>query len=71
MSQSVLILSSIFIPIFWGLVLLVKPEFKNRKALLLTSGAGLFLAGILGSAVIFGEDREVLLLSFGKHMDIY
>ena len=71
MSQSVLILSAIFIPILWGLVLLVKPEFKSRKALLLASGAGLILVGVLGSTVIFGGEQEVLLLTFGKNMDIF
>ena len=71
MSHSVLILSAIFIPILWGLVLLVKPEFKNRKTLLAVSGAGLVVAGILGSAVIFGGEQEVLLFSLGKNMDIY
>lgn len=71
MGQSVLILSAIFIPILWGLVLLVKPEFKSRKALLMASGVGLVVAGILGSAVIFGGEQEVFLLSFGKNMDIF
>lgn len=71
MSQSVLILSAIFIPILWGLVLLVKPVFKSRNALLLASGAGIALTGILGSAVILGGEQEVFLLTFGKHMDIF
>lgn len=71
MSQSVLILSAIFIPILWGLVLLIKPEFKSRNALLVTSGAGLVVAGALGSAAIFGGAQEVCLLSFGKNMDIF
>ena len=71
MSQSVLILLAIFIPVLWGLVLLVKPEFKNRKALLTATGAGLVVAGILGCAVIFGVEKEVFLFSFGRNLDIY
>ena len=71
MSQSVLILSAIFIPILWGLILLVKPEFKSRKALLLSSGAGLIVAGVLGIAAIFGGEQEVFLLTFGENMDIF
>ncbi|MBR5127673.1 MAG: proton-conducting membrane transporter [Roseburia sp.] len=71
MGQSVLILSAIFIPILWGLVLLIKPEFKNRKSLITASGAGLVLAGILGGAVIFGGEQEILLFSLGKNMDIF
>ena len=71
MSQSVLILLAIFIPVLWGLVLLVKPEFKNRKALLTATGAGLVAAGILGCAVIFGVEKEVFLFSFGRNLDIY
>ena len=71
MGQSVLILLAIFIPVLWGLVLLVKPEFKNRKALLTVSGAGLIIAAVLGCAVIFGGEEEVLLFSFGKNMNIF
>ena len=71
MSQSMLILLAIFIPVLWGLVLLVKPEFKSRKALLLASGAGLVVAGVLGSAVILGGEQEVFLLTFGKNMNIF
>ncbi|MBQ8038582.1 MAG: proton-conducting membrane transporter, partial [Lachnospiraceae bacterium] len=71
MRRKMLILSSIFIPILWGLVLLIKPEFKNRKALLTASGVGLVLAGILGCAVIFGGEQELFLFSLGKNMDIF
>ena len=71
MSQSMLILLAIFIPVLWGLVLLVKPEFKNRKALLTAVGVGLVAAGILGCAVIFGVEKEVFLFSFGRNLDIY
>ena len=71
MSQSVLILSAIFVPVLWGLVLLGKPEFKSRNALLLSSGIGLAVTGVLGAAVILGGEQEVFLLSFGKNMDIF
>ena len=71
MGQSVLILLAIFIPVLWGLVLLVKPEFKNRKTLLTVSGVGLIIAATLGCAVIFGGEQEVLLFSFGKNMNIF
>ena len=71
MGQSVLILLAIFIPVLWGLVLLVKPEFKNRKTLLMVSGVGLIIAATLGCAVIFDGEQEVLLFSFGKNMNIF
>lgn len=71
MSYSVLILSAIFIPILWGLVLLIKPEFKNRKSLLAATGTGLIVTGILACAAIFGGEAQVLLFSLGKNMDIY
>ena len=71
MSQSMLILSAIFIPVLWGLVLLVKPEFKNRNTLLTAVGVGLMTAAILGCTVIFGAEKEVYLFSFGKNLDIY
>ena len=71
MSDSVLILSAILVPIFFGLVILIKKEFKNRNALLMTSGIALVLTGVLAGLVIIGGEREVFLFSLGKNMDIF
>ena len=66
-----LMMLAVFIPILWGLALLVKPEFKNRKSLLVASGAGLIATVLLACAVIFSGEQEILLFSLGKNMDIY
>lgn len=39
MGNSMMILSAILVPIFFGLGILIKPEFKNRNTLLTVSGA--------------------------------
>lgn len=71
MNQSIMILISILFPILLGLVILIKPEFKSRRNLILTTGVGLVIAALLGLFVIFGEDMELLLFSLGKNMNIY
>ena len=64
-------LLSILVPFLWGLILLVLPEFKSRKALLAVTGLGLALAAVLGLTTAFGTEVELLLFSFGKNLDLY
>ncbi len=71
MSQSVIILCAIFIPILWGLVLLMMPEFKKRNSLVFATAAGLVLAAVLAILAITGNTGEILLMSLGKNMDIF
>ena len=71
MSASIVMMAAIFVPILLGLVLLIKPEFKSRKELLLISGAGLLITAILAGGVIFGGEQELLLFSLGKNLNIY
>lgn len=70
MSQSVIILCTIFVPILWGLVLLVKPEFKERKRLIWITGLGLIITAVLAFYVILGGASEVYLFSLGTNMNI-
>ena len=70
MSQSVIILCAIFVPIIWGLGLLVKPEFKQRKMLVTWTGIGLVVTALLSFAVILGGEMEVNLFSLGTNMNI-
>ncbi len=71
MSQSVIILCAIFVPILWGLVLLLLPEFKKRNVLLAVTAAGLLLGAIFALLAITGTMTEVQLLSLGENMDIF
>lgn len=70
MNHSLMITFSILLPVLWGLVLLVMPEFKSRKSLLTATGAGLILTAVLACAVIFGGEMEWEVFSFGKNMTI-
>ena len=70
MSQSVIILCAIFVPILWGLSLLVIPEFKTRKSLISFTGLGLVITAGLSLATIFGKEIYYKLFSLGTNMDI-
>ena len=71
MKMERLMMLAVFIPILWGLALLVKPEFKKRNALLAATGVGLFTTAVLACGVIAGGDAELLLFSLGEKMNIY
>ena len=66
----VMLLLSILVPILWGLLLLLLPEFKNRKALLAATGLGLVVAAVLGLVTAL-NGAELLLFSLGKNLDLY
>lgn len=66
-----MIISTIFFPILWGVGILIKPEFKNRKTLVAVTGVGLVITVGLVLAVLFGGDMECLLFTIGKNMNIY
>ena len=65
-----MLLLSVFVPFLWGLILLVLPEFKSRKALIAATGLGLAVAAALGLMTAFGGG-ELLLFSFGKNLDLF
>ena len=71
MNQSIMALISIFFPILWGIGILIKPEFKSRKNLVLGVGTGLIVTSELSLAVIFGGEMQLQLFSFGEKMNIY
>ena len=71
MDQSIMALISIFFPIVWGIGILIKPEFKSRKNLVLGVGTGLIVTSALSLAVILGGETQFQLFSFGGKMNIY
>lgn len=71
MDQSIMALISIFFPILWGIGILIKPEFKSRKNLVLGVGTGLIVTSALSLAVILGGETQFQLFSFGGKMNIY
>ncbi len=71
MGHSVMILCAIFFPVLWGLFLLIKPEYKERKSLVVTTGIGLVVTVGLSLSVILGGDVQLTLFTIGENMDIY
>jgi len=66
-----LMMLAVFIPILWGLALLVKPEFKKRNTLLAVTGIGLLVAAILACSVIAGGEAEIVFFSLGEKMNLF
>ena len=71
MDHSVMILFAIFVPIVWGLFLLIKPEYKSRRSLVTTTAVGLAFTAAFSLAVISCGDMSLQLFTIGKNMDIY
>ena len=66
-----MIMLTIFVPVLWGLFLLLRPEFKNRKQLLAVTAIGLSVTGILACAAIAYGPTELMLFSLGEKMNIF
>ncbi|MBR4027518.1 MAG: proton-conducting membrane transporter [Lachnospiraceae bacterium] len=65
-------IGAIFFPIFFGMGLLLKREFKNRNILIVSSGIALILSAILSLKVVLDTKvTDVLLFSFGEKMQIF
>ena len=66
-----MLLLSIVIPVLWGLLILLIREFKSRKNLLISTGAGLIVTAVLALYIVCTRDRELFLFSLGKSLSIY
>lgn len=71
MDQSMMIIVSILFPILMGLWILLKPEYKERKSLMFVSAVSLVITLLVSLAVVFGENMQLHLFSFGKNMNVY
>jgi len=65
-----MILLSVFVPVLWGLVLLMMPEPKSRKQLITLTAVGLAVTAALGFAAM-AVGKEVTLLSFGENLTLF
>ena len=65
-----MLMLSILIPILWGVLLLLLPEFKNRKTLIAVTLVGLIVAAALGLVTAI-RGAELLLFSLGKNLNLY
>ncbi len=70
MNNAVMMILAIFFPILCGIGLLLAPEFKKRHLLTGLTGIVLVLTAALSLAIIFGGEKELVLLSLGENMDI-
>jgi len=66
-----MLILSIILPVLLGLGILLTGEIKSRRLLLALTGTGLTVAAALGLGVVFGGEAELMLLSFGKNLDLY
>lgn len=71
MGQSVLILFAIFVPILWGVWMLARPVYKNRKTMITSAALGLVVTTILSVAILVMGDMELHLFAIGENMNIY
>lgn len=71
MNPSIIMLCAILVPVFWGISLLIRPEFQKRSSLVLYTGAGLLVTAVLALLVITGSGCEIRLFSLGENMDIF
>ena len=65
-----MLLLSVFVPFFWGLMILLLPECKARKRLIAVTALGLVTSAGLGLATAFAGG-ERMLFSFGRNLDLY
>ena len=66
-----MLLLSVLVPVLWGLILLLWPQFRRRNVLLVVTGVGLVVAAVLGLVAAFGQTQELLLFSLGKNLNLY
>ena len=71
MGQSGLILLAILVPISWGIGMLLRPAYKNRKSMIVSATIGLAVTTLLSVAIFIIGDMELHMFSIGENMDIY
>ena len=71
MNVSIIILATIFFPIFFGAAILSVPEFRSRNHLLVAEGAGLVITAVLAGCTLGSAETELFLFRLGDKLDIY
>lgn len=71
MGQAVLIIFAIFVPILWGVYMLGRPAYKNRKSMIFAATMGLVITTALSLAILIIGDMELHMFAIGDNMNIY
>lgn len=71
MGQSVLIIFAIFVPIIWGIIMLVRPAYKNRKTMIASAVVGLVITTFFSLSILVIGDMELHLFAIGENMNIF
>ena len=71
MGQSILILFAIFVPVLWGVFMLARPAYKNRKSMITFALVGLVITTLLSFAILIIGDMEIHLFSIGTNMNVF
>lgn len=71
MGQSILILFAIFVPVLWGVFMLARPAYKNRKSMITFALVGLVITTLLSFAILIIGDMKIHLFSIGTNMNVF
>lgn len=71
MSQPILIIFAILVPIVWGICILARPVYKKRKSMILSVAMGLLVTTILSITIFLMGDMELHLFSIGENMQVF
>lgn len=71
MNHSIWIVIAVFFPILCGAAVLILPVFRERARLIRMTGIALAVTAVLAMLVIFGGEKELLLLQFGDSLKIF
>ncbi len=70
MNVSMIMLVTIFFPIFLGAAILFAPEFRSRNRLLAVEGAGLVITAALAGCALGSGQTKLFLFRLGDKLDI-
>lgn len=71
MGSSILIIFAIFVPIVWGVMMLARPAYKSRKAMIASASVGLLITTLLSITILILGDMELHMFAIGENMNIF
>ncbi|MGN0355570.1 MAG: hypothetical protein ACI4EI_10910 [Muricoprocola sp.] len=71
MSDSVMILLSVFFPMVTGFLILMKRTYPSRRVLVGSSVLCLGISSVFGIAAALWAEEGFIILNMGRNLDIY